>query len=123
MTPITESEIQALIEKARRSTHIARGAGNVFFRPAFTAGSTSDKIRILESKILNAPMSEFDFEFYSLSREVIPQLCEKILELRKKDEEKQRTEVFGFDNREDGFWILVNPPISIYSGMRLEERK
>jgi hypothetical protein len=35
----------------------------------------------------------------------------------------QTTEVMGFDNRDDGFYLQVDPPIRIHRGMKLRTTK
>jgi hypothetical protein len=46
--------------------------------------------------------------------EVHKQQCRKLIP-------RQTVEVLGFDNRDDGFYLKVDPAVRIYKGMRLRE--
>lgn len=45
----------------------------------------------------------------------LPQQCRRLKPPRRE------VEVIGFDSRDDGFYLLVKEPISIYCGLKLRE--
>lgn len=69
---------RSIEEKAKKATHIARGDGDLWYRPRFEAGGTP----ILPAPLFNVPMSKMDFEFYDEGRTAVPKLLEALSEAR-----------------------------------------